>query len=177
MMKQSLLGVAIETSRLRLEAISSDYKYPMFETFTDNVARYLSLQPFRSVDAAQLLALDYRQDMMRGNSLQLVMIDKGFGTFVGCAGLICLDEVPRPGLWIRESVWGQGYGFETLSALKWWADENLTCECLYYRVAKENFSSRRIAEKLGGQLRKEEYIFKNANNESMAMVEYRIKRV
>lgn len=176
MMKQSLLGVVIETKRLRIEAISVRHSSPIFQTYADTVAQYFSLEPFETIAEVAALIPFYRREMMGGDSLRLVAIHKETGTFIGCAGMDCLGSEPRLSAWIKVAAWGQGYGFEIMTALKRWADEHLEYEYLLYPVAKDNLRSRRIAEKLGGHLGESEVTTTNVRGESMVMVEYRIKR-
>ncbi|NJR74492.1 MAG: GNAT family N-acetyltransferase, partial [Scytonema sp. CRU_2_7] len=95
---------------------------------------------------------------------------------LGCAGIHELySKNPVLGIWLKKSAHGQGYGLETIAALKNWADENLDYEYLIYDVDKANIPSRRIAEKLGGQIVRE-YHKTNLSARVLHILEYRISR-
>lgn len=76
------------------------------------------------------------------------------------------------GIWLKEEAHGQGYGFEALSLLKKWANENLSFDYLQYPVEKNNSASRALAEKLGGEV-KTEYIKQSESGQILNEVEYR----
>jgi RimJ/RimL family protein N-acetyltransferase len=73
-----------------------------------------------------------------------------------CFGIAGLDGVDQPtpelGIWLKEAVHGRGYGLEAVRAVAEWAALNLGKKQFLYPVAVENVSSRRIAEKLNGQI-------------------------
>lgn len=59
---------------------------------------------------------------------------------------------PELGLWLKESVHGQGFGREVVAAVAEWAHQNLGKESFLYPVAVQNIASRRIAEALHGEI-------------------------
>ncbi len=59
---------------------------------------------------------------------------------------------PEVGLWLKESAHGQGFGTEVVAALIQWGHATLGKESFIYPVAVQNTTSRRIAEKLGGEI-------------------------
>lgn len=59
---------------------------------------------------------------------------------------------PELGLWLKESAHGQGLGREVVAAQVEWGHATLGKESFLYPVAVENTASRRIAEKLRGQI-------------------------
>ncbi len=173
MSTRSLQNTALETPRLRLVAITPAYREAIFQAFTKAVARYTFPQPTgNSADTEAFIA--HAQNLMeQGNELQVVVLDKETGEFLGCAGLHHLDtKHPELGLWFKKSAWGKGYGTETTQALKAFVEEHYTYEYLYYPVAKENNASRHIAEKLGGILQEEGRTTKNANGDPLEEVVY-----
>lgn len=165
----------LETERLLLVPISHDYDEDIFREFTPEVTVHLFPQPSESLSDTSKFIGGSVENMLKGDELQLVALDKETKEFLGCIGLHKLKEgTPELGLWFKKSVWGKGYGKESMLSLKNWAQENLIHEELSYPVAKENFPSRKIAEFLGGEVIRE-YIGKNAKGKEMEDVEYRIK--
>ena len=59
---------------------------------------------------------------------------------------------PELGIWLKKAAHGNGYGLETITALKNWAEVNLEFDRLLYPVDRRNFPSRRIPERLGGKV-------------------------
>jgi [ribosomal protein S5]-alanine N-acetyltransferase len=93
---------------------------------------------------------------------------------LGCTGIHEIhSKNPELGIWLKKSVQGQGYGLETMTALKRWADENLDYEYLIYGVDQANIPSRRIPEKLGGRI-VNKYNKTNLSGRVLHLVEYRI---
>jgi RimJ/RimL family protein N-acetyltransferase len=75
---------------------------------------------------------------------------------------------PELGLWLKESAQGQGFGREVVAALVEWGHATLGKESFIYPVAVQNIASRRIAEKLHGE------IIGNRTNAKYDSVVYRI---
>src|ERR1700744_2330157 len=59
---------------------------------------------------------------------------------------------PELGIWLKEAAHGQGWGTEAIKAVAEWATKNLAKESFLHTVAVENLASRRIAEKLNGEI-------------------------
>jgi RimJ/RimL family protein N-acetyltransferase len=59
---------------------------------------------------------------------------------------------PELGLWLKESAHGQGFGREVVAALIKWGHATLGKNSFIYPVAVQNTASRRIAEKLHGEI-------------------------
>ena len=75
------------------------------------------------------------------------------GECLGMAALEAADSVsPEIGLWLKESVHGQGFGSEVVAALGEWGHATLGKTSFIYPVAAQNTASRRIAEKLHGKI-------------------------
>ena len=85
------------------------------------------------------------------------------------ASLEGADSVsPELGLWLKESVHGQGFGLEVVATLVEWGHATLGKASFIYPVAVQNTASRRIAEKLRGE------IIGNRKNPKYESVVYRI---
>ena len=165
----------LETERLLLIPINHEYQADIFREFTPEVAVFLFPQPRPDIQSTVEFIEHSMVNLLKGEDLQLVALDKTTKEFLGCVGLHKLqDEVPELGLWFKRSTWGRGYGRESMLALKEWAKDNLTCSQLKYPVVKDNLPSRKIAEILGGEIIRE-FVGKNMNGREMEEVEYRIK--
>lgn len=89
-----------------------------------------------------------------------------------CLGMASFEDAdsvsPEVGLWLKESAHGMGFGREVVAALVAWGHETLGKESFIYPVAVQNTASRRIAEKLHGE------IIANRKNPKYDSVVYRI---
>ena len=106
-----------------------------------------SLSAYKASRQARLQADD-------GSTLSLIVRRNDTMECLGvAAGLDGVDQ-PRPelGIWLKEAAHGQGYGGEAVKALAEWAGQKLGNKSFLYPVAVENVASRRIAEKLHGEI-------------------------
>jgi RimJ/RimL family protein N-acetyltransferase len=164
----------ITTERLSLRLISREYKNDIFREFTEEVARFLRPQPSGNIADTINFINRSRKNTLAGKELQLVALNKDTKEFLGSVGLHHINTpIPELGLWFKKSVWGLGYGKESMLALKEWAGKNLNYENIRYPVFKANMPSRKIAEFLGGKINKE-FIGKNARGEEHEELEYYI---
>lgn len=169
-----LRSVIIHTDRLVLKPISPAYREMIFRGFTEAVARYTYPQPSGDMADTDRFIADSTEEMVREENLQMVAITRDTGEFVGCMGVHHLSDRPELGIWLQESAWGKGYGYEAIVGLRDWAERYLEYKYLAYPVCKENTASRRLAEKLGGELEPKECIFENMRGEKHLGVAYRI---
>jgi ribosomal-protein-alanine N-acetyltransferase len=166
----------IETERLILVPIDLAYKDDIFREFTLEVARFLVPQPTGDMANTIYFITDSREKTLNNAELQLIALDKATNEFMGCVGLHDIDtKIPELGLWFKKSVWGKGYGKESMLALKKWADNNLKYDTINYPIFKENIPSQKIAEFLGGVIAAE-LISKNQNGLEFNEVRYSIKK-
>lgn len=166
----------IFTDHLLLVPIALNYRDDIFHEFTEEVALYLNPQPTGDVKDTENFINDSLNKNFSGEGLQLVALDKDTLEFLGCLGLHQINTpIPELGLWFKKSVWGRGYGKESMAALKRWADDNLDYKKIRYPVFKANISSRKIAEFLGGELTRE-FIGENQKGQKREELEYFIER-
>lgn len=166
----------IITERLSLVPIDVIYKDDIFREFTEGVATYLTPQPTGDINDTISFINKSREKTLRGEELQLVALDKNTNEFLACLGLHDINtKKPELGLWFKKSVWGRGYGKESMLALKKWAEENLDYDNITYPVFKDNLPSRKIAEFLDGKIVRE-FIGKNNKGIEHEEVEYYISR-
>jgi RimJ/RimL family protein N-acetyltransferase len=171
-----LMNVKVESERLLQVPITMAYADEIFGEFTDEVTRFMSpptpvvLGDTVSFIESAIVSLKDR------TNLQMVVLDKGTGEFLGCSGIHDLDQtVPELGIWIKKGAHGRKYGMEAVSSLIQWAWANLDCEFLSYPVDRRNISSRRIPEAHAGFVVKEWKKLK-PNGLELELVEYRIRR-
>jgi len=168
--------VEIFTNRLVLLPISQKYKEEIFREFTKEITTYMYPRPPQDIVETEEFINDSLGEIQTGNHLVLVILKKDSQEFLGCTGIHDIhSKHPELGIWLKKSAQGKGYGLEAITALKRWADENLDYEYLIYDVDKANSPSRRIPEKLGGQITRE-YDKTNLSGRVLYILEYKIFR-
>jgi ribosomal-protein-alanine N-acetyltransferase len=170
-----LTDVEIVTERLILRPINLTDLEPIAREFTDQITLYMYPTAARSaMDVAPFIA-DSLEGLSNNSNLQLVATSKDpVGQFVGCLGLHKPDtRTPELGIWIVQSFHRQALGLEAIEALCGWAAEEIECDYLRYPVDRENIPSRRIPEKLGGEI-EDEYDMITPDGRTLNIVEYRI---
>lgn len=170
----NFLNTILETNRLVLKPISSDFRNSIFESFTEEVAKTVFPQPTGDIADTDRFIADSRKTTGVGTNYQVVVCEKLNGTFIGCAGIHKLNIRPEPGLWLSEQAWGKGYGTEVVTALKQFADTHVEYEYLYYPVLRDNLASRKLAEKLGGILQPGEKEARNMRGNKIIVIVYHI---
>jgi [ribosomal protein S5]-alanine N-acetyltransferase len=168
--------VEIFTNRLLLLPISQKYKEEIFREFTKEITTYMYPRPPQNLAETEEFINASLCEIKTGNHLIVVILKKEFQEFLGCCGIHEIhSKNPQIGIWLKKAAQGNGYGFEAISALKQWADENLDYEYLIYDVDKANSPSRRIPEKLGGQISRQ-YDKTNLSGRILHILEYRFFR-
>lgn len=169
-----LSKVIIETERLRLVPITSQYREEIFREFTPEITRFMFPKSPDKIDETDEFIRTSEQELKDGKTLQIVVLKKENSEFLGCGGLNNVDtKTPEPGIWIKKSAHGSGYGKEVVTGLKGWADKNLQYTYLIYSVDKRNIASRNIPVSLGGIVKKE-YTQTGMGGQELDEVEYHI---
>jgi RimJ/RimL family protein N-acetyltransferase len=170
-----LLNVEIVTERLILRPTSIIDLDPIFVGFNERVTKYMFPPPAKSsVETAEFIA-NSMEGLINNTNLQLTAVSKeNPNEFVGCLGLHHPEtRTPELGIWIIESLHGKGLGFEAIEAVCGWAAQEIECDYLKYPVDRENIPSRRIPEKLGGEI-EDEYDMITPDGRTLNIVEYRL---
>ncbi|MBD2387188.1 GNAT family N-acetyltransferase [Cylindrospermum sp. FACHB-282] len=171
-----LLSWQISTNRLLLQPISLKYKEVIFREFTEEITKYLYARPPEVISETELFIHESLLEMQKGEKLTVVILQKDSQEFLGCSGIRDLQsKQPKTGIWLKKSAHGKGYGLETITSLKEWADNNLDYEYLIYPVDRENILSRKIPESLGGVICNE-YEETNLSGKILNILEYRIAK-
>jgi len=167
-----LSSTKIETERLLIVPIGMEHKEIIFREFQEPVTEFMYPKPPEKIEEVEQFIKESLDGLKDSSNLQLVVLDKVTGEFLGCAGLHELDkDNPELGIWIKKSAHGKKYGREAITAIKKWADENIQYEYIRYPVAAQNIPSRKIPESLGGVVKKE-YDKKMLSGRTYHMVEY-----
>ena len=171
---RSLLNIQIECNRLLLKSISLAYKKPIFKNFTEEITTYMYPRPAKNTGEAASFIKNSLEGMKNEHELILVILKKDSQEFLGCAGIHRINtKHPEFGIWLKKTAHRNGYGLEAITTMKNWCEDNLDCEYFTYPVDEENYPSRRIPEKLGGEIVKT-YQKRNLSGRILNLVEYRI---
>lgn len=143
------MSARFETARLKLAQFEMTDADDVFSCITPEITRYLSWEPpsLEAYVARCAVLLDSQAEV------QFVIRRRDTGE---CLGVTAVDrpadEVPELGIWMKTAAHGQGYGREAIEGLLRWASLNTGRVGFLYPVAVENLASRRIAERLGGEV-------------------------
>ena len=167
-----LLQLEISTSRLLLQTISMKYKEDIFMEFNYKITTYMYTSPPISITETEKFINESLSEIKKGENILLVILKKDSLKFLGCTGIHDINSnEPELGIWLKKSAHGNGYGLETIIALKTWAEENLDFHNLVYCADKANIPSRKIPEKLGGKVIRE-YNKTNLSGRVLNILEY-----
>lgn len=159
--------IVIRSPRLQLCQFQMADATEVFACITPAVARFMRWEP--PSWAEYLARCEKRAQAPDPNTFSFVIRRLDNGECLGMAALEDADSVsPEIGLWLKESAHGQGFGSEVVAALVEWGHAALGKVSFLYPVAVENTASRRIAEKLHGE------IIGNRTNPKYDSVVYRI---
>ena len=124
----------------------------VFHCITPGVARYMRWDPPQSLSEYKM----HREARLQADDESDLSLVVRRNDTMECLGIAGLDSVNQPtpelGIWLKEAAHGQGYGGEAVRAVAEWAAQNLGKKSFLYPVAVENARSRRIAEKLNGEI-------------------------
>jgi [ribosomal protein S5]-alanine N-acetyltransferase len=168
--------VKILSQNLCLLPLSMKYKEEIFQEFTPEITTYMYPRPPKNISETEEFINQSIREMQEGSNLILVILKLDSQEFLGCTGIHNIyDKNIGIGIWLKKDAQGKGYGLETITALKRWADENLNYEYLLYDVDRENVPSRKIPETLGGKVFRE-YERTSLSGRILNILEYRIPR-
>lgn len=139
----------LETPRLSLIRFTMADAEEVFGCITPAVTRYMSWEPpSREAYLARCAAL-----VDSPTEIQFVIRLRDTSE---CLGVTALerpaDPLPELGIWMKASAHGRGYGGEAIEGLVRWASAAVDRDGFLYPVAVHNTASRRIAERLRGEI-------------------------
>ncbi len=174
--ESDLLKVKISSNRLTLRAVALDFQEDIFREFTEKITTYMFPRSPENIYDTKLFITESLKKMVQGDEIILVILEKKSQEFLGCTGIHKLkSNSPEIGIWLKKSAHGNGYGLETVTILKEWAEENLDYDYLIYPVDVANIPSRRIPERLGGESFRE-YDKTNLSGKVLHLLEYKIPK-
>lgn len=169
-----LNGIQLTGKRLLCKTLCMEYAEDIYKHFTAKITKYMWPNAPKTQAEIDQHILEQQQAMSKREELALLVLKKDTKEFLGYISIHKLNTAtPEMGIWLKEEAHGHGYGFEALSLLKNWAEENLSFNYLKYPVEKNNLASRALAEKLGGKV-EAEYLKKSESGRILDEVEYRI---
>ena len=159
--------IVIQSPRLRLSQFQMRDAPEVFGCITSAITKFMPWEP--PSWSEYVARCEKRVQTPEPNKFSFVIRRLDNRECLGMAGLERADSVsPEVGLWLKESAHGQGFGREVVTALVEWGRATLGKASFIYPVAVQNTASRRIAEKLHGE------IIGNRTNPKYDSVVYRI---
>lgn len=163
----------ITTTRLALRPVAMQYVEEVNAAMTDAVTKHMYMSRESLAETTEWFEKTIAKNQA-GEQWSALVFDKATDELFGGAGIHHIDtKNPEPGIWLKESAWGHGYGREAIVALKEWADAELDYVYLEYPVVRKNQPSIKIAEFFGGRIEKE-YMMDTPSGKKLDLVEYHI---
>lgn len=154
-----LTQVRIETARCVLVPFSTDGRvdlHELQEAFCEANYNLFIGPKMPSYEQEVEYVKGVMRDMTEGKVLELFILNRETGKFLGCIGLSRMEEHRMNiGLWIRTDEHGKGYATEVYAALLDWAREHVKYKVLKHSLDARNIPSRKLALKFGGILQDE----------------------
>lgn len=171
---QHFSQVRLTSPRLRLVPISRKYEREIFKEFTDEITWYMFPKTPQTIEDTRTFLREVTTERRLGKDLTFAILKKSTGEFLGGCGTHALHtRRPQLGIWIKKSAHGHHYGREAVTAAKQWMAQHFDYEYITYDVVAENHASRKIAESLGGVV-KRTFKRKTLSGRVWKYVEYRI---
>jgi RimJ/RimL family protein N-acetyltransferase len=143
--------IVIQSPRLQLSQFQMMDAQDVFRCITPAIAKFMPWEP--PSWSEYLARCEKRMQTPEPTKFSFVIRRLDNRECLGMASLEGADSVsPELGLWLKESAHRQGFGREVVSALVEWGHAALGKESYIYPVAVQNAASRRIAEKLHGEV-------------------------
>lgn len=138
----------LESERLALELVSVQWLDEIMAEIRGNVAKYFV--NFADKNELQTWINENRRLFGRGEKLEMVMLRKTDGEFLGMVSIRNIGIAPEIGVWVKVSAQGQGLAKEALDGLlSWYRIKNGVQEKVKYVVEKGNSASVALAQKMG----------------------------
>ena len=143
--------IVFQSQRLRLSQFQMKDAPEVFGCITPAIAKFMPWEP--PSWSEYVTRCEKRVQAPEPNKFSFVIRRLDNKECLGMASFEGADsESPELGLWLKESAHGQGFGREVVAALVHWGHAALGKRSFTYPVAVQNTASRRIAEKLHGQI-------------------------
>ena len=157
--------------KLELVPISLDYTTDIYESFDNEVIRFLPIDnPPQKVE--DTIAFIKRSIEQVNNGTDLVWVILNENRFAGCCGIHTLQlKQPHFGLWIKREQQGKGIGKKVVNYVLKWGISNLDVDFIKYPVDKRNKKSIRIIKELELELSDH---YEMGNKKKLQVDEYRL---
>jgi len=143
--------VVIQSPRLQLSQFQMMDAQEVFGCITPSITKFLPWEPPSWRD--YVTRCEKRIQAPDPNKFHFVIRQLDNGECLGMASFEDADSAsPEIGLWLKESAHRQGFGREVVASLIQWGHVSLGKGSFTYPVAVQNIASRRIAEKLHGEI-------------------------
>ena len=143
--------IVIQSPRLQLSQFQMTDAQEVFACITPAIAKFMPWEP--PSWSEYVARCEKRVQAPEPNNFSFAIRRLDNRECLGMASFEDADSVsPELGLWLKESVHGQGFGREVVAALVEWGHATLGKRSFIYPVALQNKASRRIAEKLHGEI-------------------------
>ncbi len=143
--------IVIHSPRLQLSQFQMTDAPEVFGCITPAIAKFMPWEP--PTWSEYVARCEKRAQSPDPDRLSFVIRRIDNRECLGMASFEGADSVsPELGLWLKESVHGQGFGREVVAALVEWGHTSLGKGSFIYPVAVQNTASRRIAERLHGEI-------------------------
>ncbi|CAI0751076.1 GNAT family N-acetyltransferase [Serratia ficaria] len=141
----------VDTDRLLIAPFTAADADDVYQAITPTLTRFMNFEPEESPEAFANVWQGWLPLIREGEEAMFIARLRDGKGFVGMGGVHNLHSAtPELGIWVKESLHGQGYGREIVQAMALWASERYRPQHFLYPVAEQNAPSRRIAESLGG---------------------------
>lgn len=144
----------MSTQRLLLRPVRVEDAGPIFESFTAEITRYMRPAPPRDLSESEAFVDRALAAHAKGTDLHWAIENRETEEFLGLCGLhggnhrVGLEL----GIWVKKDAHGAHYGREAVEAVARWVSAYVACDYLIYPVDKRNAASRKIPERLGGEI-------------------------
>lgn len=146
-------SITLKTQRLILQPFSHADAAEVFAGITPTLTRYMTFDPPDSLQSFETIGQQWSRLIDEGSEYTFVIRQRRNRDFIGIAAAHRVTEQePELGIWVSEREQGRGYGYEAVAAVVNWCAGSFSPAAYRYPVAEENLPSRRIAERLGGQV-------------------------
>jgi RimJ/RimL family protein N-acetyltransferase len=143
--------IVIRSARLQLSEFQMTDAQEVFACITPGISKFMPWEPPSWNE--YVIRCEKRVQFPDPNNFSFVIRQLDNNECLGMSSFEDADSAsPEIGLWLKESVHGQGFGREVVAALIEWEHATLGKRSFLYPVAVQNIASRRIAEKLQGEI-------------------------
>ncbi|MBQ8314025.1 MAG: GNAT family N-acetyltransferase [Clostridia bacterium] len=134
-----------------ISIVPFDMKYldDYYNGFNAEITKYQWPDPFRHVEDARALLLEFLSEMQAGETLLYSVLSKE-GAFLGSVEVHGLSEdCPELGVWIIKSEQNKGYAYDALNAVLNYVCSNYHKTEFYYEADIRNIGSMKLLQKFG----------------------------